>query len=405
MGSYAEVRIGDRPWGTSKSYVPDDIRSLFRQEDKALEKGAARDLEEESVLVYRADRPTVLARLHTMGYTKQFVAQVLEEKSAAGVAQWESVWEVIKGHLEESEARQVNGERNWRKAIETWWGKGEESMTPREKHEWELLDKLPVLVSLRAVLDRCPDADSVTLDVSDLLDGGYIDRDWVVHGDTEEGIAARTVVVLEGPTDREVIRESLDKLVPQISHLFQVLDASEWIEDGGCRHVRRCIGILAGIRGIVPVVALLDNDAEGRNVVKEMEGKCPRNVVVGTLPDTELGESWPTIGPGGEQEENVNGRAMSIEMYMGEENLKRKGKKKRIRWSSYVNRIGEYQGAIDGKEETQQKFNKAINGKEPLSSSMFADMRKVLEHLIEMSANARIGLMEPEIRRWVNEER
>ena len=90
---------------------------------------------------------------------------------------------------------------------------------------------------------------------------------------------------------------------------------------------------------------------------------------------------------------------------MGEENLKRKGKKKRIRWSSYVNRIGEYQGAIDGKEETQQKFNKAINGKEPLSSSMFADMRKVLEHLTEMSANARIGLMETEIRRWVNEER
>ena len=67
--------------------------------------------------------------------------------------------------------------------------------------------------------------------------------------------------------------------------------------------------------------------------------------------------------------------------------------------------IGEYQGGIEGKEETQRKFKKAINEKELLSSSMFADMRKVLEHLIGMSANARIGLMEPEIRRWVNEER
>ena len=299
MGSYAEVRIGDRPWVVTKSYVPDDIRSLFRQEDKALEEETIRDSKEESVFVYRAERPAVLARLRTMGYTKEFAERVLEEKSAAREAGWEGTgWK-------------------WRKAIETWWREGKEGMTWDEEVEWKILDDLPVLVSLRAVLDRCPDADSVTLDVSDLVGGGYIDRDWVVHGDTEEGIAARTVVVLEGATDREVIRDSLDNLVPQVSHLFQILDASEWIEDGGCRHVRRCIGILAGIRGIVPVVALLDNDAEGRNVVREVEGKCPRNVVVGTLPDTELGQNWPTIGPGGEQEENVNGRAMSIEMYMG----------------------------------------------------------------------------------------
>ena len=387
MGSYAEVRIGDRTLFEAGSYVPESIRSLFRQEDKTLEEEAAREPKEESVLAYRADRPAALAKLRTMGYTKEFAVRVLEEKSAAREAGWKGTgW-------------------NWRKAIETWWSKGEEGMTPSEKIEWGMFDELPVPISPRAVLDRCTHADSVTLDVSDLVGGGYIDRDWVVHGDTEEGIAARTVVVLEGATDRKVIRESLDKLVPQVSYLFQVLDASEWIEDGGCRHVRRCIGILAGIRGVVPVVALLDNDAEGRNVVREVEHNCPRNVVVGTLPDTELGKNWPTIGPGGEQKDDVNGRAMSIEMYMGEENLKREGKKKRIRWSSCVKGVGEYQGAIEGKEETQRKFSEAVNGREPVSSSMFADMRKVLEYLIEMSANARIGLMEPEIRKWVNEER
>lgn len=258
---------------------------------------------------------------------------------------------------------------------------------------------------VRATLDVCQNAASVTLDVSDLQSGGYIESNWVVEGEAGKGIVDRTVVMLEGATDRDALRKSLDQLRPDVSHLFEVLDASQWINDGGCGYVRRGIGILAGIRGMVAVVALLDNDAEGRSVVKEMEGKCPRNVVVGSLPDTELGENWPTIGPGGERNENVNGKAMSIEMYMGEDNLEREGKRKRIRWTSYVKSIGEYQGAIEGKGETQRRFNRAISGGETASSSMFGDMRKVLEQLIEMSANARIGLMEPLIRRWVNEGR
>ena len=82
------------------------------------------------------------------------------------------------------------------------------------------------------------------------------------------------------------------------------------------------------------------------------------------LPDIKLCESYPTIGPTADENVNINGRACSIELFLGMDVLSEKGVLTPIMWTWYNEKTKSYQGVITHKGEIQRKFeNKILNAK------------------------------------------
>jgi hypothetical protein len=87
----------------------------------------------------------------------------------------------------------------------------------------------------------------------------------------------------------------------------------------------------------------------------------PQNISVMTLPDIELAKKYPTIGPQGEGIANVNGRAASIELYLGRASLvDANGNLRPVRWTGYVPPFNAYQGEVEGKADIRAAFLRGI---------------------------------------------
>ena len=113
--------------------------------------------------------------------------------------------------------------------------------------------------------------------------------------------------------------------------------------------------IAAGIRN--RIIALYDNDSAGLSEIKVLKNiPIPPNVRIMHLPDLEMCRHYPTIGPGGSSIDNINGRACSIEMFLGKAILKKNGEYEPIRWKSYIDKVDAYQGEIVSKSEVLKQF-------------------------------------------------
>ena len=71
-----------------------------------------------------------------------------------------------------------------------------------------------------------------------------------------------------------------------------------------------------------------------------------RNTIDMLLPDIEIAKNYFTIGPNGKEQMNINGKACSIELYLGKDVLTKDDEFIPIQWTSYKNKIGTYQGDI-----------------------------------------------------------
>ena len=88
-----------------------------------------------------------------------------------------------------------------------------------------------------------------------------------------------------------------------------------------------------------PVVALFDNDTTGHKERDTVPVRAlPPNIKLATLPDLALAREYPTLlpppaPPGSILTENINGRACSIEIYLGVDVLTSNGTLEPVQWS------------------------------------------------------------------------
>jgi hypothetical protein len=75
---------------------------------------------------------------------------------------------------------------------------------------------------------------------------------------------------------------------------------------------------------------------------------------VAVLPDLEECSAVRTLGPSGEQREDINRRAASIEWFLDTTSIK--GKEPTVRWTSYDSELDRYQGELIGKEAYVRDF-------------------------------------------------
>ena len=117
----------------------------------------------------------------------------------------------------------------------------------------------------------------------------------------------------------------------------------------------------AGVR--IKILGILDNDAAALEALRPLERiKLPTNIAVMRLPELAFARNYPTIGPLGSQNGNVNGLAVSIEFFAGEQLLAKigGGEPDPVVWGSYYPKMDTYQGELKHKLDAAKAIQESL---------------------------------------------
>lgn len=224
---------------------------------------------------------------------------------------------------------------------------------------------------LGAVLLACAPDDEITFDVTMLIHDGWIDNDFdpqraaIDYFSRSLANGSPPVVITEGSTDAHILRSAIRIRYPHLQSYIKFFDFADGAEGSASAGVRTLKSFAAaGISN--RVVLLLDNDTAARDALRGLRGATlPRHYSILHYPDIELAGSYPTLGPNGLSEMDVNGLAGSIELYLGTDVLAGSdGKLSPVQWRSYSEGMKAYQGEVMHKTDIQRRFREKVRAAE-----------------------------------------
>lgn len=233
-----------------------------------------------------------------------------------------------------------------------------------EGEHWKRFYATDTRFIVRAVLEVCRDDSLFTQDITDLVHGEYYGPDNRVAEDARAALTAdypvnsRILVLTEGVTDQKFLEGSLQLLYPHLAPYYSFMDFAAMAVPGGAGALVAAVKSFAGVGITNRVVALLDNDAAGRDAARVLATvSLPSNFRVLTYPRLPAAAAWPTSGPTGSLTMDVNGLAGSIELYLGDDVLRRpNGELTPVQWLALLPGVGAYQGELLDKPDIQKRF-------------------------------------------------
>ena len=221
---------------------------------------------------------------------------------------------------------------------------------------------------VRIALEVVPPQEQLTYDLSDLVAGGWVEEaeDLVTIAEdliNEDFLLAQRVIVLtEGETDREFLERSLRLLYPHLADYFHFFDFTRRKVGGGAGELANLVRAFAAADVRHRILALFDNDTAAKAALSTLDlNSLPSTIVICHYPSLPLAHEYPTLGPSGKAQMDVNGLAGSIELYLGEDVLKdQDGTLSPVQWKGYENRIGTYQGEILYKRNVLKRFRQKL---------------------------------------------
>jgi hypothetical protein len=405
MGSYAQLKIGDISVSQFKSEVEPWVALVFTADDRRTRPATDVELERAGVdepwhvteLVAPAD--VVRDRLELTGADWGAAVTAFDELVAQQIETHTSVRESTQDETirkridEENKAIRKLDLDAWVDALCSSRPDTAEKRTDLGTRSWllDLWEYGDIRLCLRAVLE-CRPSDVVTLDVTDLIDGGWLTTDedpreaalsafgWA------ERYASPIVVLTEGSTDTRVLETALEIVYPHLRGFIRFADFTHQQEANAGALVKTVKAFAAA--GITNrVVALFDADSAARDAVRSLDtAKLPASIQVRHLPRIEIGDGYPTIGPSGDiVADDINGRACSLELYFGRDVLtEMDGSLRPVLWTAFVHGVNAWQGVIERKAELQDRFwSKAEAAKDPASRSTqdWSGLRAVLDEV------------------------
>lgn len=378
MGSYCALKFDELSVLESKSHVPDELISLFQEFDRVDITEPAEDEGEEPEITYtyRAARQVILDRLDILAITSS-AAELAFETWRRGEIELQK--EIADDDTETLKAIESLSFEKWKERVHGVLKKqfrepNSDSIDETERRmleyddSWLLFEATDKRLMLRALLDACPNVQNVTLDITDLVYGGWLESDIRLceaarlPANIGRPMHEPTIILGEGSTDIHVLRSSLAILFPHLVEYFGFFDHAELNVDGGASYLVKFLQAFGAARISSRIVAIFDNDTIGREAFeKAQELDLPENIKVLKLPDIEIARAYPSIGPQGAHVVDINGRAGSIELYLGRRNLLADTNTLTpIRWRGYSDRMNAYQGEIEGKSEILRRFNRDL---------------------------------------------
>jgi hypothetical protein len=248
---------------------------------------------------------------------------------------------------------------------------------------------------LRAILELFEADELLILDYTELVHAGYYSeqdalRDLAIE-ELSEGFATnqKVVILTEGSTDTLILRRTLDVLYPHLRDFYSFVDFSAANLAGGAGALANTVKTFVGSGIQNRAVALFDNDTAAKDALRALSSvELPDNVKVVQLPTLDLAEDYPTIGPQGRVNININGLACSIELYFGSDVLADPEHGfVPIQWKGYNQTLSQYQGEILDKSRLQERYLRIVSeaeaSQETKNSHDWDPMAKVFETLFE----------------------
>ena len=234
----------------------------------------------------------------------------------------------------------------------------------------------------RVILGAFNEEELLTLDYTNLYMGGWCDE----FPEKNDYVASKIVILTEGSTDSNIIRDTMNLLYPDMTKYYSFIDFSAYDVQGSTSFLSHYLKafVAAGIEN--RIIALFDNDSAGLAEIKNLEKhKFPDSVRIMHLPDLDFCQEYPTIGPSGKNFENINGQACSIEMYLGEDILYQEGKYIPIRWKAYLDKVDTYQGEIVSKAEVLNRFKRKLerSKQDGIKLKEWTDLNELLNMLFD----------------------
>lgn len=261
------------------------------------------------------------------------------------------------------------------------------------RNPWFGFPGFSLLCFLRLAVERFPPCGQLVYDLTDLVYGGYIDKEDEHVSESETNInadvtlAQKTIILAEGVSDIRYLQRSLRLLYPHLVDYFHFFDFSSNKFPGGASVVANLVRAFAATEVRNRIIGLFDNDTAGRTALQSLDSlSLPPNIVVRHYPNIALARNYPTLGPTGEAQLDVNGLAGSIELYLGQDVLRcEDGKLQPVLWKGYDQKSQKYQGEILDKKMIQNRFenklSKCEKHPERLESYDWEEMKNILNML------------------------
>jgi hypothetical protein len=376
MGTYCAIKFDDIDITSTKSVLPESYVSLFQESDRLVTHDPDYEQDEINYVVSRA---VIIQRLDLLGFTSEAARTSFDRWHRDEIAKYTEYSEDEEGDWADSNLALLKTF-----SFDAWRVSLRAALKYRYESDHKPSDPIKAMMCdtqenwllwvaderfvLRAMLDELTDVKQITLDTAGLIQGGYIDGSEGLldrirtQAALAKPILGPAVIIGEGVNDTAVLRAALIALYPETKDYFSFFDHSELSVDGGASYLVKFLRAFGTARIATRLIGVFDNDAAGGEAFLEATRlRLPENIVPYKLPDIELARAYPTVGPQGLHNVDVNGRAASIELYLGRHNLTGiDGQLTPVHWSGPTGKTGNYQGAIQNKAEVGKAFLKDI---------------------------------------------
>ena len=259
------------------------------------------------------------------------------------------------------------------------------------------LEYIDVGFIFRAILEYCEADDEVILDFTNL--GDWADNS-IEQGCGVAGNNEKTIVLVEGTSDKNILEFSLKHLYPHLADLFYFMDfdyGNQRKREGGTSYLIKNIKTFYFSRIRTRFIAIFDNDAEGNNskctLLRDIRN-WPDNFRILQYPDIKAFRRYPTIAPNEKiVNDDINGRACSIELYLPDCIISNGSQYYPVEWETRLRvtcengqRVAKYQGVISNKDGIKIHFhelmNKIENGKRVFNPEDWKRMKQLVDSIV-----------------------
>lgn len=222
----------------------------------------------------------------------------------------------------------------------------------------------------RMILECCDENEMIELDFTNLQ---YWDEDCVAKAVAATDDTEKTIVLVEGTSDKDILEFSVKNIYPHLSDLFYFMDFDDenGKRDGGTSYVIKNLKTFYFSKIKKNFIAIFDNDAEGYaskcTLLSEIKS-WPNNFKILLYPNVEILKSYPTIVPNGSiMNDDINKKAASIELYLPDSIIKNElgyfpiewEARKKIKNNGFDEAL--YQGVISQKDDIKHNFHTLRN--------------------------------------------
>ncbi len=432
MGSYASLSLGGYPLASTKDFVDPTAMMLFSEKDKrirmpgpdevAYDPADGEEVKAIPEVAYAASPAVVKDRLEFMGYTlgkaREEFRQGIEEQIGDKqrfilmICNNDHMSKLVPKVEAEIELLKATSFDDWLEALDfIFRGKHYPGFHHRDREESNgegfpplvryLLSESPgegvwtpfydFRSSVRAAIEVTGVKAELVYDLSELVAAESIDPnddlcEWARRQTAEEFMLNHKVIVLtEGRSDKWCIEGALHVLYPHLTDYYSFMDFELAKVEGGAGALVSVIKAFIGAGVVNRTIALFDNDTAARAALRGLRDiVLPANVRVVHLPDVDWARRYPTLGPQGLMEMDVNGMAGSVEIYFGLDVPRQDdGRLMPVQWRGYEMALCRYQGELVNKTKLQERYAKKLaecrQNPEAIGGCDWTGMRAVID--------------------------